>query len=249
MVGKAILPDAGIISDAGGHFQATPQPFPHMTDQECVNLNRVLFAAICVISMSAGTSCCAWLYDGGEPHRLGVMIREGSSVEWVAQPFSVDAPSYTTGFGVAVARAAGPAGSGFRAHITPSLQNPVSSAYASGLLIPKTTDAEYEYVQLDAPIYLNANQYYFLVLIPEPGFVGMASHCLSGYIGLTTPNGGANWYYAAYPICARVDGYAVPEPASLTALAVGTLLALRRRRTALAVVRRVKEFTVECCFK
>ena len=179
--------------------------------------------------------CYAWLYDSGGAQNLSVGIKDSpqTSTVWVAALFSVNADSYATSFGAALSKGAG---TGFTMYLAPSPVGLPDSALASWLISPVGPNPKFYDVQAETPIFLQARHVYALVFTPgSEDFQGAVSY--SGNYGrydLGSSDYGNTWYSLplSYPLCIRVDGYAVPEPGSLAAMIIGIggVFAYRRRR-------------------
>ena len=182
----------------------------------------------------AASPCWAWLYDGGPTQHAGAQLRDDTNCQWVVEPFTVAQDSYATTLGAAVARGMGPADAGYNLYLTTTLYGLPGSAFAriSAPIIPLNTQYVYYDSALDAPVLLHASVVYGLVVIPTTtNLIGSISwgNVSGSYYGLKTGDYGQTWVQTERPFCVRVDGYPVPEPASVLALAGGLLLLLRRR--------------------
>lgn len=181
----------------------------------------------------AASPCWAWLYDGGPKQNAGAQIKDGTNCEWVVEPFTVAQDSYATTLGAAVGRGMGPADAGFDLYLTTTLYGLPGSAFAriTQPIVPLSPLYVYYYGLLDTPVLLQAGVAYALVVIPTTtSLIGSISwSAMPGYCGLKTGDYGQSWVLTERPFCVRVDGYPVPEPASIVALAGGLLLLLRRR--------------------
>lgn len=191
-----------------------------------------LFILLIIILLVSGLPCFAWLYDGGIPQHLGAVMKDDTSLVWAAAPFKVESDSRATSFGAALARAYGPVGAGFRVLLTEVTQGLPGSTMAEWTIVPTNSALTYYYVSPPKPIFLRASLSYALVFMPDTdGFAGTISYSPQGYYGWGTPDYGTTWNRMAFPLCVRVDGSAVPEPASITSLILGLVGAgvLRRR--------------------
>lgn len=182
------------------------------------------------------TPCFAWLYDAGIAQHLGLSIKADSNCEWVAAPFTVESDCYATTLGAAVARAMGPVDAGLDVYLTTTWSGLPDSAITKlpQPLVPLNTQYVYYYGMLSTPVFLKADTAYSLVLMPTSPLL-MASISYGAkpgtYYGWKTADNGESWNQLSYPVCVRVDGYAVPEPGTLCALASGlAVLCVRRRR-------------------
>ncbi len=199
-------------------------------------IRRWLFCALIVLIVTAPSVSCwgDWIWDSGEPHNAGAMLQEGSTLVWAAAPFKVSQDAYATSYGAPAMRAMGPVGSGFTVYLTRDVYDVIGSALAVGTITPTSAVREYYYVDLDTPVFLEADEFYYLVFAPNgPGFYGGISYCLTGYYAGGSSDYGQSWYTLPYPLCIRVGGYAVPEPASLTVLSLvllGIPMLPRKRR-------------------
>lgn len=192
----------------------------------------IAFATLTVL-LCAAAPCSAWLYDAGIPQHLGAMLREGSSYVWAAAPFAVEQDSWATSFGAALSRAFGPIDAGFTVYLTSTWSGLPESAMATWTVIPATASLEYYYFQPRAPMLLQAGTAYSLVFTPnDAGFAGAISYSAKpgSYYGWGSGDYGQTWTRLLYPLCIRVDGYAVPEPGTWLALVAGTIGAALRRR-------------------
>lgn len=196
-------------------------------------MTRSLTCAVCALVLALGLQVpsAAWIYDTGIANHAGPVIQQGTNLEWAAAQFVLAVDSWATEFGITLGRSFGPADTGFNVYFSPSLQDPAGLALASWTVIPTSPIADYYYVRPQAPIYLRANQPYYIAITPNSSnFAGMTSYCLNGYRGWGSSDAGLNWFQLAYPVCVRVDGSAVPEPASALACAAGLIGLLGRRQ-------------------
>lgn len=191
-----------------------------------------LFAAIC--SLACPRPCLAWLYDAGIAQYAGAMMKDGTSTEWVAAPFSVDFDSRATQFGAALSRAYGPQGAGFTVELAEWVNGSPGETLSSWTVVP--TSAALVYYYWDAPEILlaskNKGHYYALVFKPnDPGLAGAISYSNKGgcYYGLGYGSN-SGWFMLQCPVCIRVDGYQVPEACSFTVLVCGMGAFLRAAR-------------------
>lgn len=197
---------------------------------------RRLVALIALLVSVAAAPCWAWVYDAGQAQHAGLTVEENTACVWVSAPFTVEVDSYATSFGAALARAMGPVDSGFNVYLTTSMSGLPGSAIAKlpQPLVPRSTQYTYYDGALDEPLLLQAGTVYALVLMPtSPDLMASISYGVKPgtYYGYGTGDHGKTWYKLAYPVCVRVGGYAVPEPASLATLLPGfaIVVALRRR--------------------
>jgi len=176
--------------------------------------------------------CFAWLYDGGPAQHLMAGIKAGTNLVSVAQPFVIGQSAYATSFGAALARGYGPVGAGVTVTLTTWNTGP-AAAIDSWTIVPTSAGLVYYYVEPTAPIMLAANTPYSLVFTPDnPDFAANISYSRQGYYGYGTDGGAENWFILSYPLCARVDGYVIPEPSSALCVLIGALGwagAMRRR--------------------
>lgn len=184
--------------------------------------------AIVVLLVCAISPCSAWLYDGGIAQHLGVSVKSNSNCEWVAVPFTVESDCYAITLGAAISRAMGPTDAGLDVYLSTTWSGLPDSAIAKlpKPLVPLNTQYNYYYGSLSAPVLLKGDATYSLVFMPTSSnlLASISFGAKQGsYYGWGTANDGQSWYKLAYPLCVRVDGYAVPEPSSLTALACGLL--------------------------
>ncbi|MHB9038578.1 MAG: choice-of-anchor R domain-containing protein [Armatimonadota bacterium] len=199
-------------------------------------LRRLSFAIIVALCLGViSTPCFAWLYDAGIAQHLGLSIKADSNCEWVAAPFTVDYDCYATTLGAAVARAMGPVDAGLDVYLTTTWYGLPGSAIAklSQPLVPLNTQYVYYYGTLSAPVFLKAGTVYSLVLMPtSPLMTASISYGAKPgtYYGWKTADYGESWNRLTYPVCVRVDGYAVPEPGTLCALASGLTFVYARRK-------------------
>lgn len=199
---------------------------------------RLLLAIVIVLACAAGPSC-AWLYDAGIEQHLGTQLYNG---QWVAAPFTVASDCYATTFGAAVARGLGPIDAGFDVYLATSFSGLPDSAMVKlpKALVPLNTQYVYYYGSLSEPVFLKASTVYSLVLVPtSPSFLCSVSWGAvpGSYYGWGTNDSGKSWYQLAYPLCVRVDGYAVPEPASIVVVLFSILalgIGLRRPHRVIA---------------
>ena len=194
------------------------------------------------ILLALSGPCSAWLFDAGEPHNLGAMLKDNSTLVWAAAPFKIAQDSYATKFGAPAMRAYGPEGSGFTVYLAQDLYDVVGSALAVGMITPTSAIREYYYFDLETPVFLAADEFYLLVFAPnDPGFYGGISYTLTGYYAEGTADYGESWYALPYPLCIRVGGYVVPEPASFSVLAFALLgiPALMKKRAGRTVIRNI----------
>lgn len=200
----------------------------------CPSLRAAVWLAV-LTSLVSASPCRAWLYDGGPEQHAAVSVAEGTNCVWVAQPFVLTSDCWATTFGAGIGRFQGPTDAGFDVYITTTLDGLPGSAMFKlpQPLVPKTAGFVYYYETIETPLFLNKDVAYAMVLMPSnPGFGGMVSlSAWSGYYGLGTGDYGQSWYYLARPLCVRLDGYPVPEPASISLLLVGLCsIGLLRKR-------------------
>ena len=197
------------------------------------SIRRLCVFVVVLLLVGCGPSF-AWLYDGGIAQHAGAMMRNGSSQEWIAQPFDVATDAYATAFGAAMGRAYGPAGAGFTVYLTSTLVDVPNSAIASWTIAPLDATLTYYYVTAATPIFLAANTSYALVFAPNvDGYAGSLSYSgVSGYSAYNTANHGASWSLTGFAMATRVDGYYVPEPMTAIALVTGCCgFWLKRRKS------------------
>ena len=190
-----------------------------------LELRRWLLRALVVLVFIALSSpCFAWLFDAGQPHNAGAMLQDGSALVWAAAPFKIAQDAYATTYGAPAMRAFGPVGSGFTIYLTQDVYDVVGSALAVGTITPTSAIREYYYIDLETPVFLAADEFYYLVFAPDdPGFYGGISYCFTGYSAGGSNDYGQSWYTLPYPLCIRVGGNFVPEPASFSVLIVALL--------------------------
>ena len=175
--------------------------------------------------------CFAWLYDGGQAGRSGVVVSDSTSPVWACEPFTVPSDAWVTGIGAAIARVYGSGGMGFHVYLSSTLDDVPANAIGDWTICPTGMVLQYVYANTDTPIKLDAGVRYYLTFAPNSNnFSGVLSwSSVPGSYGLGTGDYGRTWYSLALPLGVRVDGYFVPEPAAGVALIVG-LLGLRTLR-------------------
>ena len=198
-------------------------------------INAVRFAAIVFVLLWSISARADLIFDGGDPQRAGAVVREGSSVTAIAAIFAVENDSMATSFGIAASRAMGPQNTGFTAYLMQNMTCRPDMAIESWEIVPSSTQFTYYFHQTQTPIQLKANVGYAVVLVPSTSdFVGGVSYSNSaGYYGWASPDQGASWLIQPRPFCVRVEGYAVPEPASACVLIAGLMsicATVRKRR-------------------
>lgn len=194
---------------------------------------RILLSALVLLLLSVG-SCSAWIYDAGRVGN-GPTLKNGTSTVWAAEPFVLDSDAYVTQLGMGLSRAIGPADAGFDVYLSGSLAGLPDAAFAHWTIKPSGPIMVYCYTDIiSKPIYLIGGQMYYLTVAPNSDdFMGGVSYANSPgrYYGLGTGDYGQTWRKLDMPLGLRIDGYFVPEPASLTALLVGVLsLTLSHRK-------------------
>lgn len=171
--------------------------------------------------------CYAWLYDGGNPTPSGPLVKYGTSVMWVSQPFTLATDSWVTSFGAAVGRAFGNSEMGFNIYLSDRRFDLSWPIMASGTITPQGLGCTYHYVSLDSPVELAGGHKYYLTLVPNSNnFTGTVCYSYKPGVdpGIFTGDYGQNWTPYLLSFGMRVDGYAVvPEADSWLTLAAGLI--------------------------
>ena len=167
-----------------------------------------------------------WIFDPDQRLAAGPSVRQGSAIEWAASSFALGVDAYASVFSLAAMKLYGPDGAGFDVSLVETnygVPDP-GRALATWTVAPTDATPRYYDTDLGAEVFISGDRLYSLLIKPNSsafagGLIWMQH---KGHSGWGTSDAGQTWNQLAFPMCLRVGGRVVPEPAAGAGLALGT---------------------------